>query len=103
MTQITPDQKSRFESLTQEYSNFLSDGGSPQEISEDEQSILDEIAKQIDEIRTVMKAAEGASEGTDSQGVADGEAANRKTGRLNKIKDMRSSIAGLMASLKSAR
>ncbi|HIP24410.1 MAG TPA: hypothetical protein EYG79_12580 [Rhodobacteraceae bacterium] len=49
---------------------------------------------------------EAASENESISGKPVGEDSgteNRKSGRLNKIKDMRSSIAGLMASLKSAR
>ena len=100
---ITLDQKSRFQELTQEYEELRGDGSSQQELAAEEQSIFDEIAKKFDEIQSFIEASENASDQSGSQGDTDGDAQNRKSGRMEKLKGMRALMSGLMTSLKKAQ
>jgi len=100
---ITLDQKSRLETLTQEYQGLLDGGSFHEEISADEQSILDQIVKRFDEIQAFIQTVGETSERTSGQSDIPSDADNRKSNRLEKLKGMQSSIAGLMSSLKSAR
>lgn len=103
MTNLISEQRSRLQSLTQEYDNFLGDGVSTAELSVDEQTILTRISQKLEEIKTHIDSAGASPEQNDGSGAADDGAQKRKAGRLDRIREMHSSISGLMTSLKSAR
>ena len=100
MVQILAEQKSRYQELLASYEALLSDSQSENDISDEEKTVLDRIAGKLGDIRNRLDAAIGQPA---DASAPDTGAQARKMGRIGKLKDMQSSISGLMAALKAAR
>jgi hypothetical protein len=71
--------------------------------SQDERDALDRIAKKLDAARSKL-SDEGTSEAhATTEDAVDPDAQRRKAGRIGKLSEMSTTIAGLMSSLKIAR
>lgn len=103
MNQTVSEQKSRLQSMTQQYENLIGDGPGSGALSADEQAILARISEKLEEIKRHLDTVEASPEPQAGSGEADEGSQKRKSDRLARLKEMRSSISGLMASLKSAR
>lgn len=99
MAMTMAEQQSHLEQLMTAYDALVKEAEPENPISPEEQTLLDRIGTKLEQIKAHLGAAEDQTGNADRP---DGAAAG-KAGRIGKLKDMQSAIAGLMSALKTAR